>query len=100
MIRCCMTVVQKELKWAHIPFGTVVRRIQLAHNDIHIMEEVPEEGLLGTHLICSLLAILHGSIPRGQGKHEPHLTDCKIFGESIPEAHSWLVVPSPGCRTT
>ena len=69
---------------AYIPLGPMLCGIELAHDHIHILEEVLEEGLLGFHFISCLLAILHGSIPGGQGEHEPHLPYCKVLGQRIP----------------
>lgn len=75
---------QDMIGGAYIPLGPVLRCIELAHDHIYILEEVLEEGLLGFHFISCLLAILHGSIPGGQGKHEPHLPYCKVLGQRIP----------------
>lgn len=47
----------------YIPLGSVLDCVMLAHDNLHILEEVSEEGLLSLHLICCLLAILHGPIP-------------------------------------
>lgn len=50
----------------------------LPHDHFNILEEVLEEGLLGLHFIGCLLAVLHGSIPGRQRKHEPQLSPAVI----------------------
>lgn len=68
---------------AHSPFGSVLCAM-LAHDDFNILEEVSEQGLLGLHLICRLLAVLHGSIPWRQSKHEPQLPPAVIRRQRFP----------------
>lgn len=64
---------------AYIPLGAVLDCIELAHDYVNVLEEVLEEGFLGPHLVSCLLAILHGPVPRGQGKHKPHLAHCEVL---------------------
>ncbi len=47
----------------YIPLGSVLDCVMLAHDNLHILEEVSEEGLLSLHLVCCLLAVLHGPVP-------------------------------------
>ena len=48
----------------YIPLGSVFNSVVLAHNNLHILEEVLEKCFLGLHFVCCLLAILHGPVPR------------------------------------
>ena len=77
---------QQEEEDAHRPFGSVLCAM-LPHDNFNILEEVLEQGLLGLHLICCLLTILHGSIPWRQGKHEPQLPPAVICCQCFPVQH-------------
>ena len=82
----CAQQQEEEEEDAHSPFGSVLCAM-LPHDNFNVLEEVFEQGLLGLHLICRLLAVLHGSIPWRQGKHEPQLPPAVICCECFPVHH-------------
>lgn len=55
--------VEKPSHETYIPLGFVLDCVTSAHDNLHILEEVSEQGLLSLHLVCCLLAILHGPVP-------------------------------------